>query len=450
MSHLITRPSGAVSTTNACKLCAPLGACLAFKGVERAVPFIHGSQGCSTYIRRYLIGHFREPMDISCSNFSEEAAVFGGAEAFCSGLANVNAQYRPSLIGIATTCLAETIGEDLPLLLARAREQLGPDAPPLIAVSSPSYAGTHADGFHRAVRRLVEGLAVPGARTSHVNLFPGMFSPADLRWLSDLLAAFALPGCVLPDYSDTLDGPTWDRYHDLPPGGTPISDIAATGSAAASVGLALAPAANDDAGTYLAERFAVPYHRLGAPVGIAATDALLDTLSTIAERPVPDRLRAQRGRLIDSYVDAHKFCNGRRAVLYGDEDHVVALARFLAEIGIRPVVCASGAASGLLRTALADLDLATVTIMDDSDFSEIETAARAQNAELVIGHSKGYALARALEIPLVRVGLPVSDRIGGARIRNLGYDGTQALFDRIVNAIIEREQATNPVGYMTY
>ena len=27
-----------LSTTNACKLCTPLGACLAFKGIEGAVP----------------------------------------------------------------------------------------------------------------------------------------------------------------------------------------------------------------------------------------------------------------------------------------------------------------------------------------------------------------------------------------------------------------------------
>jgi nitrogenase molybdenum-iron protein NifN len=30
-------------TTNACKLCTPLGACLAFRGFEGCVPFLHGS-----------------------------------------------------------------------------------------------------------------------------------------------------------------------------------------------------------------------------------------------------------------------------------------------------------------------------------------------------------------------------------------------------------------------
>ena len=66
------------ATSNACKLCSPLGASLVFRGIENSVPLLHGSQGCSTYIRRYLISHFNEPVDIASSNFTEETAVFGG------------------------------------------------------------------------------------------------------------------------------------------------------------------------------------------------------------------------------------------------------------------------------------------------------------------------------------------------------------------------------------
>jgi nitrogenase molybdenum-iron protein NifN len=37
---------------------------------------------------------------------------------------------------------------------------------------------------------------------------------------------------------------------------------------------------------------------------------------------------------VDSYVDAHKYVFGRRAVVYGEEDLVVGLTAFLAEIGV--------------------------------------------------------------------------------------------------------------------
>ena len=32
-----------VSTRNACKLCSPLGACFAMRGIEGCIPLIHGS-----------------------------------------------------------------------------------------------------------------------------------------------------------------------------------------------------------------------------------------------------------------------------------------------------------------------------------------------------------------------------------------------------------------------
>ena len=95
------------ATQNACKLCNPLGACLAFRGIESCVPFLHGSQGCATYIRRYLISHYKEPIDIASSNFHEETAVFGGSHNLKIGLKNVSDQYKPQVIGVATTCLTE-------------------------------------------------------------------------------------------------------------------------------------------------------------------------------------------------------------------------------------------------------------------------------------------------------------------------------------------------------
>ena len=70
--------------------------------------------------------------------------------------------------------------------------------------------------------------------------------------------------------------------------------------------------------------------------------------------------------------------------------------------------------------------------------------------DLLIGNSKGYKLSKALDVPLVRIGFPVHDRFGGARIRLLGYSGAQSLFDQIVNAVLERRQEENPVGYTYY
>ena len=74
-------------------------------------------RGCATYIRRYLISHYKEPIDIASSNFTEDATIFGGDENFKLAVLNIINQYKPEIIGIASTCLSETIGDDVSLFL---------------------------------------------------------------------------------------------------------------------------------------------------------------------------------------------------------------------------------------------------------------------------------------------------------------------------------------------
>ncbi len=440
------------ATTNACKACTPLGACLAFRGVEGCVPFLHGSQGCSTYIRRYMIGHYREPIDIASSNFSESSAIFGGGENFCTGIENVIAQYDPSVIGVATTCLAETIGDDMNLMMHEYRAAHPDTSVPIVHVSTPSYTGTHAEGFHAAVRALADQLAEGGPREPRcVNLMPGMVSPADIRHLRELCEVFDIQPTILPDYSDTLDGGSWREYHRIPEGGTSLAAIRAMGRAAGSIEFTSVCDESATAAPLLSERFDVTAHRLDLPIGIDATDQFCQTLSQISGRATPKRLAAERARLIDAYIDGHKYLSGTTAALYGEEDLVVGLTRFCCEIGITPVLCASGGNSGNFETSIRHISELTgnTQVIANADFAEIEAAITDNKPDLMIGYTRGYAVSRRLDIPLVRVGFPVSDRIGAARLLHVGYRGTQQLFDRIVNTLIEAKQDASPVGYMT-
>ncbi len=444
-----------VATRNACKMCTPLGACLAFSGVEGCLPFLHGSQGCSTYIRRYLISHFREPMDIASSNFSEQAAIFGGQANLSKGLTNVVTGYRPQAIGIATTCLSETIGDDVPMFLHEFRNEQERASenplPVLIHASTPSYTGSHTDGYIEAVRATVDVLAEAGERQLDlINLLPGIVSPADLRHLREIVEDFGLKPIVMPDYSERLDGPLWQEYQRIPAGGTTLAEIRLMGRAAASVELGTTAPEDKTAAALLSEKFDVPRHRLGLPIGVRASDAMFEVLESISGRPTPKRHADQRGRLVDSYVDAHKYVFGKRAIVFGDEDTVVAVSGFLAEIGVVPVLCASGGQSGKLAASIANLDPRLTqppVVLEGVDFEDLTEAASSTSADLLIGNSKGYKLARAMNLPLVRVGLPIHDRFGAARVLHVGYRGTQRLFDQIVNTLLEVSQDISEMGY---
>jgi nitrogenase molybdenum-iron protein NifN len=425
-----------VSSRNACKLCAPLGASLVFKGIEGCVPLIHGSQGCATYIRRYMISHYKEPVDIASSNFSEESTVYGGSKNFITGIDNIIKQYRPKVIGIASTCLSETIGEDIPGHIRHYRESREgslEQMPTFIHSSTPSYCGSHADGFHNTVLSVIKTLAQSLEVGSGIILLPGMVTPADIRYMKEIMADFKLKGTVFPDYSETLDNVYTSEYELIPTGGTTLNEIVAMGDARAVIEFGSVfnkgqksfrdSNIRQTAGEWLETNHFVRNHPMPMPIGLDASDRFMDLLHELSGKIIPEKFRKERGRLLDAYVDAHKYVFGKKALLYGEEDLVTALADWLREIGMEPLW------------------------IKDTDFETLREQAEEFQPDMLIGNSKGYYIARQRRIPLVRLGFPIHDRFGASRMHQIGYRGTQELFDRVVNALIEYKQENSPIGY---
>jgi nitrogenase molybdenum-iron protein NifN len=449
------------ATQNACKLCAPLGAALAFAGIEGCISILHGSQGCATYIRRYLISHFREPMDIASSSFSEQEAVFGGGRNLKTGIDNLKSAYSPTVVGVATTCLAETIGEDVPGILREYREgkPVEEEMPFLIHVSTPSYSGDHWEGFHKTTRAIVEQVHAlgeseePACRPEPVLMLPGMLSCEDLRHLKELCRLCELPVVLLPDYSDTLDGGSWSSYQRIPRGGTSIAQVrqALHGHTILALGDVSANAAGS-AGRYLEEECGSGLHALGLPMGIRGTDQFMKTLAELSGVPMPSALEDARSRLIDSYVDGHKYLSGKTAVVFADPDLLVGMASMIAETGVRVLAAASGStgmgAKARITEVLAGYPATAGTqVRTGLDYAGIAALCRELEPDIILGNSKAYPIARELDIPLLRFGMPIHDRIGAQRTLHLGYAGAQAFFDTLVNTLLQHRQDENEIGF---
>ena len=440
-------------TQNSCSYCTPLGASLAFKGIENAITMLHGSQGCATYMRRFLISHFREPIDIASSSFTEETAIFGGGANLHLGIDNLISQYNPELIAVASTCLSETIGDDMTLHINEYKKKnTGKPIPKIVSVSTPSYQGSHVEGFYLAVaaivRHFAKGKSTPGGP---VNLFPGMVSCEDMRFLKEVMDDFSLPYVMVPDYSDTLEGGNWKEHHPIPPGGTPIRSLEQTGHARASIEFGQMISREQSAATYLATHHGVTAAKIPLPIGIRNSDLFFQTLEEVTGVSLSFKYRRNRGRLVDAYGDAHKYLYGKRAVIYGEDDFVLSIASFLLETGIKlSVVGGSGRGEGF-KNALTELVTAAGAEMpivhEGSDFKEIEIAAMQKGADIFIGNSKGYKISRSFDIPLVRIGFPIHDRVGGQRILHLGYRGALNLLDLVTNELIRTKQSISSVGY---
>ena len=166
---------------NQCNMCMPLGGVIAFKGIEGAMVLVHGSQGCSTYMRLANVEHFNEPVDIASSSLNEKQTIFGGEANLHKAMDNVLRVYRPKVLGIVTTCLSETIGDDVKGMVQKYRATRPDCRVEIIPVSTPSYVGSQSEGFWAATKAVVQRYSAPVEKHSGVNVIVPHISPADIR-----------------------------------------------------------------------------------------------------------------------------------------------------------------------------------------------------------------------------------------------------------------------------
>jgi nitrogenase cofactor biosynthesis protein NifB len=428
----------------------PMGSVTAFCGIAGCMTVLHGSQGCATYIRRHMATHFNEPIDVASSSLTEEGTVFGGEKNLVKGIENLIKLYDPEVIGISTTCLAETIGEDVPAMLARFRESHPGLRAKLVSVASAGYSGTQFEGFFRTLRALAEQVAPNPVPNGKVNIITGQISPADTRWLKGLLAEMNVAAILLPDLSENLDGGYEPEYHRLKRGGATLAEIAQMAGAKLSIELSTFAGEEYSPARLLFDKYGVPFKRLNLPMGLRDTDALIDALKS-AGGTVTERLRKERGRYLDAMIDSHKYNAKVKAAVFGEPDMVYSIVRLLSENGAFPAVCATGSecprfagqVSGEIeRLCSLNPDAAGFEAADGADFAAIEGYCRTYGVNMLIGSGDGRRVAEKLKLPLVRCAFPVHDHVGGQRVRTLGYEGSLTLLDRVTNELLNDVENT--------
>lgn len=427
---------------NQCHMCMPLGGVLAFKGIEGAMALVHGSQGCSTYMRLTACEHYNEPVDIASTSLNEKQTIYGGEASLRKAVDNVIRVYRPKAIGILTTCLAETIGEDIERMVDKYVKEGKAEGIDIIPVATPSYAGTHTEGFWAATRKIVSYYASPAQKHSKVNVIIPHISTADIREIKRILGLMGVPYTLLPDYSLTLDRPCTGDYKKIAPGGSCPADIARMAGAPATIQFGLTCPDNLSPGLYLQQEHGVPLINLPLPIGLENTDMFLETLKDLGGGPMPEQLELERGWLLDAMADSHKYNAEGRPVIYGEPELAYAYASTCLENGAIPAIVATGTHDSKLAPRLRFLLGAAgegTEILEEADFAAIESVAVRTGANVAIGHSGGKFLAERSGLPMVRAGFPVHDRVGGQRIFSAGYAGTLAFLDRFTNTLLENK-----------
>jgi nitrogenase molybdenum-iron protein beta chain len=426
---------------NPAKTCQPIGAMYAALGIHSCLPHSHGSQGCCAYHRSHLTRHYKEPVMAATSSFTEGSSVFGGSGNLRQALNTIFTTYNPDVVAVNTTCLSETIGDDLTSIVNKAfDDKLIPEGKRVIYANTPSYVGSHVTGFANMVKAMVKLLSeTSGQSREQVNIIPGYVEPADMREINRLAHVMGLKTVMFPDTSDVLDAPQTGSHIMYPKGGVTVEAMSTTGDSKFT--FALGSFSSEDAAIELNNKCDVDFEVLDLPVGISATDRYIQALRDFAHADVPDLITDERGRLVDIMTDMNQYFYQKKVAIAGDPDQVIPLTEFMTNIGMKPVHVLTGTPGkkfdlrikGIVKDVVPNANVKSF-----SDLFELHQWIKNEPVDLLIGNTYCKYIARAEDIPFIRYGWPILDRIGHSYFPTVGYMGGIRLLEKIIDVLLDR------------
>jgi nitrogenase molybdenum-iron protein beta chain len=427
---------------NPAKACQPLGAVFCASGFEGSLPFVQGAQGCVAYFRSHLSRHFKEPFAAVSSSMTEDAAVFGGLNNMLEGLENAYALYKPKMISVSTTCMAEVIGDDLNAYIKTAKEKgVIPDDLPVPFAHTPSFVGSHIVGYDNMMKGILKILSAgsKGERNGKINIIPGFDTyTGNYHEIKRLMAMMGIEYILLADVSDTFDSPNTGEYK-LYSGGTPLADAMDAVNATATVALQKYSTAKT------LDHIQKDWNQkvlTCSPIGIKNTDAFFQELSKLAGKPIPTLVEAERGRAVDAMVDSHPYVHGKRFALVGDPDILLGMMSLIMEMGGEPVhvVCTNGdknfEAEAIELLASSPFG-AEGRVYVGKDMWHLRSLLFTEPVDLLIGNSYAKFLTQDTGTPLIRIGFPLFDRHHLHRQTIIGYQGVINLVTMLVNTTLD-------------
>lgn len=440
MAELINRKKAL--SVSPLKASQTMGSTLAFLGMQRSVPLMHGSQGCTAFAKVFFVRHFREPVPLQTTAMDQTSSVMGADENIVEALRVICEKNKPELIGLVTTGLAETQGADILRGIREFRTEYPEYAGTVVVpVNAPDFSGSFESGFALAVKALIETVVPADSsrvseRSKQVNVLCGAnLTPGDAEFVAESIESFGLQPLLIPDLTTSLDGHLDDdAFNPLTAGGLPVAALA---SANESLATLVVGASLVDAADALCKRTGVPDFRFGHLLGLEAVDHWLMTLSDLSGQPVPLCWQRQRRQLQDAMLDTHFTLGDSRIAIAGDPDLLLGFESLLAGMGAHIVAAVIPARAA----SMAQSRLSHVQIGDLEDF---EQAAGAGRAQLLVGNSHVAQSAQRLQVPLLRAGFPQYDLIGGFHRCWFGYRGTRQILFDVANLLLQNSHSVKP------
>jgi len=383
-----------------------IGAAIAFQGINNALPIIHGAQGCTFLGKVLLTKHFREPIALASTKLFTENVVMGSEDTITRTVEGFIEKNSPEIIGVMTSGLSEVKGDDASSVAKQLQREYTHCA--ILHIPTPDYEGGLESGYAKAVETLLGLVKKPGTKTvtGQINVLAGShLTPADFTELRDIIESFGLKPIMLPDLS-ALDG-SRQGMSPIATGGTSVDEISEMSKSEFTLAIGSSMEAS---AKKLKDRFGMEYRVFESIAGSRDTDMLMETLSMLRGRPVPEKYERQRRILTDGMRDAHFYYGNKKACLALENDLSLQAASWLDEMG-------------------AEIEIVDV---NSGDLFSVEG-----NFDLLISNSHAEDTAKRLGAPLYQMGFPVYKVLGNNHKVTIGYRGTLGLINDIANLFLE-------------
>ncbi|MDD3467304.1 MAG: nitrogenase iron-molybdenum cofactor biosynthesis protein NifN [Campylobacterales bacterium] len=407
---------------NPFKLSMPMGATLAFLGVKGCMPLMHGAQGCASFTKVFFTRHFNEPIAIQTTAVNDITAVFDGGEyGVTTAVENITKKVTPSLIGLYSTGLTETKGDDLRGAADKIESKI-------VWANTPDFEGSFESGWSVSVLAMIEQLIKETSEIEpkKITVIPNVsMSALEVERLKEFLYDMGfLRVFALPDISTSLDGYLGEKQGQISSGGIEVDDLEALGNSeiVVTVGMSV----KDCGDAFVAKNQKIKHLHMDSLGGLINTDNFVSMLMEAGYTP-NGRIKRWRARLQDAMLDTH-FVIGKHSFLIAVEpDNARALADTLREAGakIESITLPQKVNFGFENYK-------NVSIGDLEDVSK-----NLANIDVIVTNEHGKSIATSQHKTILLRGFPIFEALGHSLKSDILYEGSAQLLFETANLIEE-------------
>jgi len=414
---------------NPIKLSQPMGALLCFLGIKNTMPLMHGAQGCASFSKVFFTRHFSDPIAIQTTAVNDITAVIdGGDYSISEAVKNITKKVKPDLVGLFTTGMTETKGDDI-----KGAAYLLRDVQQMVYVHTPDFEGGLESGFSLSIQAIIEQLveATEAVDYKKALLIPNVnLTPIEIEKIKEQIDTFGFETLALPDLSQSLDGHLGLKQGALSSGGISVEEIKALGDS--QVVITLGDSVEKCGELMLEKNANITHLHFDTISGLLKADAFYKALMEVKNisKPSPSIVR-WRKRLQDALLDTHFALGGTQVVIAAEPDQILSIATSIAEAGAQIKAVVSPTKSKALEKVACE----NVII---GDFEDVEREFK--EADLLISNFHGERLCHATHKALLVRGFPNYEMVGNNLKNDTLYEGGCYLLFETANLLHQHNE----------